>query len=83
MPTRTIDRAPSTSGGGPTFYQNAEHSTLEAHLLDFDGDLYGQQVKVEFCRVHRRLEQRFDGIDELKAQLVKDVATCREMLATS
>ena len=69
-------------GRRPTFYQNAEHSTLEAHLLNFDGDLYGQQVKVEFAEF-MRLEQRFDGIDELKSQLVKDIAKCRKMLATS
>ena len=45
-------------GHRPTF--GGEHATVEAHLLDFDGDLYGARVRLEF---HERLrgEQRFDG----------------------
>ena len=67
-------------GRRPTFYQNAEHSTLEAHLLDFDGDLYGHQVKVEFEEFLRK-EQRFSGIDALASQLRVDVANARKVLA--
>ena len=32
-------------GRRPTFYEHADHSLLEAHLLDFDGDLYGEQAR--------------------------------------
>ena len=35
-------------GRRPTFYEHADHSLLEAHLLDFDGDLYGEQAHVRF-----------------------------------
>jgi riboflavin kinase/FMN adenylyltransferase len=67
-------------GKRPTFYQEAEHSLLEAHLLDFDGDLYGEEARV--CFVDRlRGEQRFDGIDALKAQLDADIARAREVLS--
>lgn len=66
-------------GRRPTFYQHAEHSILEAHVLDFDGDLYGQKVEVEFVDFLRS-ERRFSGIDELKEQLAKDIARCRTIL---
>ena len=66
-------------GRRPTFYQHAEHSILEAHVLDFDGDLYGQEVEVEFADFLRS-ERRFSGIGELKEQLAKDIARCRTIL---
>ncbi len=66
-------------GRRPTFYQNVEHSTLEAHLLDFDDDLYGHEVTVEFGEFLRS-ERRFSGIDALAAQLRVDVANAREIL---
>ena len=63
-------------GRRPTFYKDAEHALLEAHLLDWSGDLYGQRTAVSF---HERLrgEQAFAGIDELKAQLLADLAAAR------
>lgn len=67
-------------GKRPTFYQDAEHSLMEAHLIDFDGDLYGQEARV--CFVEKlRGEQRFDGIDALAAQLQSDIAAARALLA--
>jgi riboflavin kinase/FMN adenylyltransferase len=51
---------------------------VEAYLLDFDGDLYGQDLELEF--LHRlRGEQRFDGIDELIAQIERDVQDTRRL----
>lgn len=74
-------RTPSAINIGkrPTFYQDAERSLVEAHLLDFEGDLYGQQARVQFVDLLRS-EQRFDGIDALKAQLDRDIARARELL---
>lgn len=66
-------------GKRPTFYQHAEHSLLEAHVLDFDGDLYGDFVKVEFAEFLRS-ERRFDGIDELASQLKVDIEQARRIL---
>ncbi|GAA4375055.1 bifunctional riboflavin kinase/FAD synthetase [Hymenobacter koreensis] len=53
--------------------------TVEAHLLDFDGDLYDQPLTVEFI-ARLRDEQKFNGLDELKAQLAKDADAARQHL---
>ena len=50
--------------------------TVEACLLDFEGDLYGKTLRVEFFR-HLRDEIRFDSLDALKAQLAADADTTR------
>lgn len=66
-------------GRRPTFHEHAEHSLLEAHLLDFAGDLYGQRLRVAF-HAFLRGERKFSGIDELKAQLQVDIAQARAAL---
>jgi riboflavin kinase/FMN adenylyltransferase len=66
-------------GRRPTFYDSADSSLLEAYVLDFDGDLYGQAVKVRFVD-HLRGEQKFASIDELVAQIAHDVEVTREVL---
>jgi riboflavin kinase/FMN adenylyltransferase len=53
---------------------------LEAHLLDFAGDLYGQRLRVAFIELLRP-ELRFDGLDALKAEIAKDCARARDVLA--
>jgi riboflavin kinase/FMN adenylyltransferase len=53
---------------------------LEVHLFDFDGDLYGKLITVEFI-AYLRPEQKFDGLDALKAQIAKDSAAAKAMLA--
>ncbi|MGD9792571.1 MAG: bifunctional riboflavin kinase/FAD synthetase [Acidimicrobiia bacterium] len=63
-------------GRRPTFYEHADHSLLEAHLLDFNGDLYGESAKVRFV-AFLRSERKFDGIDALVAQLKADVEATR------
>ncbi len=64
-------------GRRPTFYAESAMLLLEAYLLDFDGDLYGQPARVRF---HRRLrgQERFAAIDDLIAQMARDVAAVRE-----
>jgi len=66
-------------GRRPTFYDENGIRLVEAHLLDFDGDLYDQLARVRFAR-RLRQEVRFDGLDALKAQLARDVAATRELL---
>lgn len=53
--------------------------TVEAHLLDFEGDLYGQPLTVQFV-ARLRDEQKFSGLDALKAQLAQDVEAARAHL---
>jgi riboflavin kinase/FMN adenylyltransferase len=66
-------------GRRPTFYEHAQQSLLEAHLLDFEGDLYGEEARVEFVDFLRS-EHRFSGIDALAAQLKKDIEHARAIL---
>jgi riboflavin kinase/FMN adenylyltransferase len=64
-------------GERPTF--GGGRVTVEAHLLDFDGDLYGARVRLEF---HARLrdEERFAGTEALVARIREDVARARTLL---
>ncbi|MCP3920509.1 MAG: riboflavin biosynthesis protein RibF [bacterium] len=70
---------PTVSGERPA------EPLVEVHLLDCgdryaDDSLYGEHVELEFLR-HLRPEQRFDGLTELRAQIARDVAEARRMLA--
>lgn len=65
-------------GRRPTFYPDGL-ALLEAHLIDFDGDLYGQRVVVSFVD-RLRDQRRFSGPDELVAQLRDDVAAARRIV---
>ncbi|MET0323691.1 MAG: riboflavin biosynthesis protein RibF, partial [Ilumatobacteraceae bacterium] len=67
-------------GRRPTFYEHADHSLLEAHLLDFTGDLYGERARVRFGHFLRS-ERKFDGLDAIKHQLTLDVEHARQVLA--
>lgn len=51
--------------------------TIECHLLDYEGDLYGRRVEVEYLHFLRP-ERRFDGVDALVAQLTRDLTATRE-----
>ena len=55
---------------------------LEVHLFDFEGDIYGQLLTVEF-KLKIRDERTFDGLDALKTQIEKDIATAREWFDNS
>ncbi|MBW2414342.1 MAG: bifunctional riboflavin kinase/FAD synthetase [Deltaproteobacteria bacterium] len=64
-------------GTRPTFEPG--RVLTEAHLLDFEGDLYGQRIELRFLR-RIRDERRFSGPDELKEQIAKDASRVREIL---
>lgn len=66
-------------GRRPTFYEHADSSLLEAHLIDFEGELYGEIAQVQFVGFLRS-ERKFDGIDALVAQLKQDVDHARQLL---
>ena len=67
-------------GVRPTFEADPVPPRVEAHLLDFEGDLYGQSLTLEFLACLRG-ERRFDSVDALVAQIHRDVAAARKILA--
>lgn len=79
-PDGTVYPCAINLGRRPTFYEHADHSLLEAHLLDFDGELYGEEAKVRFGHFLRS-ERKFEGIEALKAQLDHDIDHARELLS--
>lgn len=66
-------------GTRPTVNQGRD-ITVETYLLDYDGDLYGDSVRVEFWR-RLRDEVRFDSLEELRAQIVRDAQAARASFA--
>ncbi|HEV8626569.1 MAG TPA: bifunctional riboflavin kinase/FAD synthetase [Acidimicrobiia bacterium] len=75
-----IQRAAALSlGRRPTFYSDQRYLLLEAFLLDFSGDLYGQEVAVGFVE-RIRSEERFDSVDALVAAMHRDVEAVRRVL---
>ena len=67
--------AVTNEGTRPTVNSGSD-ITVEACLLDFEGDLYGKTLRVEFFQ-HLRDEIRFDSLDALKAQIAADADTTR------
>ncbi len=68
-------------GRRPTFYEPGSAPVLvEAYLLDFDGDLYGEAARVSFLE-HLRAEQRFETVEALIAQMKADVEATERVLA--
>ena len=58
----------------PTF--NGDHVTVESNILDFNGHLYGSQVRLEFLKFLRD-ERKFDSPEHLAEQIQKDIAQTR------
>ena len=56
------------------------HMLLEVHLLDFDSDIYGAHVGVDFLRKLRD-ERRFDSLEEMRAHIVRDIEQARQYFA--
>jgi len=71
-----------TNVGVKPTVQDSGPLLLETHLLDFDGDLYGKQLTVEF-RDRLRSEMKFSGLPELIAQIRKDTELARLRLRNS
>ncbi len=64
-------------GVNPTFHSEpGSPLKVETHLFDFAGDLYGREIRVDLLRFLRD-EKRFSGVEELKAQILRDFQTAR------
>lgn len=83
QPGAVPDRWPCAVNIGkrPTFYEDAEHSVIEAHLIDWSGDLYGANGGIQFV-ARLRSERKFDGLDALTSQLQSDIADARNCLTS-
>src|SRR4051812_44103054 len=68
-------------GVRPTF-ETGRGLLVEAYLMDFEGDLYGETLRIAFLE-RMRGEKRFDSVDELIAQMRRDVDQAREICATT
>lgn len=64
-------------GMRPTF--NGQRPSVETHMIDFEGDIYDDVIRIELV-ARLRPEQRFNGIDEIKAQIGRDVEQARALL---
>jgi riboflavin kinase/FMN adenylyltransferase len=68
-------------GFRPTIELNADHRTIEVHILNFSRDIYQEELTIFFH--HRvRSEHKFDNIEELRAQLVTDRNYIEELLSS-
>ncbi len=67
----SIGNRPTIEGAG---------RSMEVYLLDFDGDLYGQQLEVRFVK-RLREEEKYDSLEALKEQMARDVLDARRALA--
>jgi riboflavin kinase/FMN adenylyltransferase len=72
--------AATNVGTNPTFTPDKQSANVEAHLLDFDHDLYEQEVKLEFVE-RLRDELKFDSVDALLVQIHADIERTREILS--
>jgi riboflavin kinase/FMN adenylyltransferase len=78
LPDGRVLQGAANLGVRPTFEPAKE--LLEPYFFDFDGDLYGQTIEVELISFLRP-EQKFDGLESLKAQMDLDCAEARARLA--
>lgn len=78
---RTWAVAAVSVGRRRTFYAGEGPRLLEAHLLDFDGDLYGQTLRIELI-TQLREQQSFSDVHTLTEQLHRDIEATRAWAAT-
>lgn len=69
-------------GFRPTFNSSTPTLTVEAHLLDYSGDLYGRALTLDFV-ARLRPEMKFPGVEALVAQIHADIATARRLLGAA
>ncbi len=74
-----VFRAATNIGVRPTFDGTSSFLHVEAHLLDFQGDLYGQKVHLDFL-TRLRGEQKFPNVEALVAQIQEDITRTRQLV---
>ncbi len=76
LPDGSVFPGVTNVGVRPTIVDD-DRVTVETYLVDFDGDLYGKELRIEFLR-YLRPERKFDTMAELHRQIERDVAAARE-----
>lgn len=71
-------RAVANLGLRPTLNNPTPQQRFEVHLVNFDGDLYGAELEVTFA-AKLRDEQKFPSLDDLKAQIARDIEAARRI----
>lgn len=79
LPDGTSLAGVTNVGTRPTVSEGTAVS-VETFLLNFDGDLYGKRIRVEFCQ-RLRDEQKFDSLEALKAQIRENIRQTRDYFA--
>lgn len=79
-PAGEVFAAAISLGRRPTFYGPEGALVLESHLLDFDGELYGEPAKVRFAK-RLRGQHHYPDVDELRKQMAADLEDARVALA--
>ena len=74
-------RAAINIGINPTFTPDKKTINVEAHILDFNRELYGQEIRLDFV-ARLRDELKFDSVDSLLKQIWRDIDRTRELLGT-
>lgn len=70
----------SNVGVRPTIIENEKHVSCETHILDYSGYLYGKKIRVDFCKFIRP-EIKFSSVDELAAEIRRNIAEIRACFA--
>jgi riboflavin kinase/FMN adenylyltransferase len=73
---RPLGAGVTNIGVRPTVEKDGTTRRIETHLFDFSGDLYGQRLRVHLIS-RIRDEKKFAGLDELKAQIARDIEAAR------
>jgi riboflavin kinase/FMN adenylyltransferase len=76
---RQTHRAVVNIGHRPTLQNPSPQLRVEAHLLDFNGDLYGEDIEITFAEELRE-ERKFPSLAALREQIARDVAAARRVL---
>jgi riboflavin kinase/FMN adenylyltransferase len=71
-----VEHAAAVSIGNAPTFEDAIWQ-VEAHILDFDGDLYDRTIHLQMIDWLRE-QRKFRGLDELKGQIARDIEDCRE-----
>ena len=73
-----IHKGIANMGIRPTI--GGENPVLEVHIFDFNENIYGRRIEVEFCNKIRE-EKKFSGLEELKSQISKDIELSKKLLS--